>query len=157
MGPSSANRYIARNRKALYNYLILQRFEAGIVLLGTEVKSARAGAISLRESYGMLEKGEVWLHNLSIQLYGNRGYTEHDTRRRRKLLLQKREIRRIEQRMMEKGFALIPLSLYFKGPYLKVEIALARGKRQYDKRAQKEKAQIQRDLQRDIKIYRVKT
>ena len=158
MGQDSAIRYIARNRKAFYNYFILQRFEAGIVLLGTEVKSARTGAVSLRESYGLVEQGEVWLHNLTIRLYDHRGYSDHDPRRRRKLLLQKREIRKIEHRMMEKGLALIPLSLYFKGPHLKVELGLARGKRQYDKRAQKEKAQMQRELEREVKSsYRIKS
>jgi SsrA-binding protein len=151
-------RYIARNRKAFHNYFILQRFEAGIVLLGTEVKSARSGAITLRESYALLDKGELWLHNLNIHLYDHRGYEEHEPRRRRKLLLQKRELRRIEQRIIEKGLAVIPLSLYFKGPYLKVELALVRGKRQYDKRAQKEKAQMQRELDREMKgRYRIKS
>ena len=157
MGETPTIRHIARNRKALHNYFIVQRFEAGIVLLGTEVKSVRSGAVGLRESYGVVEKGEVWLHNLSIRLYDHRGYTDHEPRRRRKLLLQRREIRRIEQRMLEKGHTLIPLSLYFKGPFLKVELGLAKGKRQYDKRAQKEKAQMQRDLQREMKKYRIKT
>lgn len=158
MGAGLVVRHIARNRKAFYNYFILQRFEAGIALLGTEVKSARSGAVSLGDSYALLEQGEVWLHNLNIQLYDHRGYEEHDPRRRRKLLLQKREIRRIEQRIVEKGLALIPLSLYFKGPHLKVELGLVRGKRQYDKRAQKEKAQMQRELEREIKgRYRIKS
>jgi len=158
MDEKPAIRYVARNRKALHDYFIVHRFEAGIALLGTEVKSARTGAISLRESYALVEKNEVWLHNLNIHLYDHRGYTEHDPRRRRKLLLQAREIHKIQQRMLEKGLALIPLSLYFKGPYLKVELGLAQGKRQYDKRAQKEKAQMQRDLDREIKgRYRIKS
>jgi SsrA-binding protein len=158
MDEKPAIRYVARNRKALHNYFIVHRFEAGIALLGTEVKSARTGALSLRESYALVEKNEVWLHNLNIHPYDHRGYAEHEPRRRRKLLLQSREIRKIQQRMLEKGLALIPLSLYFKGPYLKVELGLAQGKRQYDKRAQKEKAQLQRDLDREIKSrYRIKS
>jgi SsrA-binding protein len=158
MSDAPAIRYVARNRKALHDYFILQRFEAGIVLLGTEVKSARMGIASLRESYALVERGELWLHNLKIPSYDRRGYADHEPRRRRKLLMQSREIHRIEHRMMEKGLALVPLSLYFKGPYLKVELGLAQGKRQYDKRAQKEKAQMQRDLEREAKTpYRVKS
>ncbi|MBI5060514.1 SsrA-binding protein SmpB [candidate division KSB1 bacterium] len=145
---------VAKNRKAWHDYHILQRYEAGIVLLGTEVKSVRAGHIGLRDSYAAFENGELFLFNLSISSYKDRGYTEHDERRRRKLLLHADELRKLRRQIDEKGNTLIPLQLYFKGRVLKAEIAVARGKKEYDKREQKEKAMMARELKRELKNRR---
>jgi SsrA-binding protein len=142
---------VAKNRKAWHNYEILQRFEAGIALLGTEVKAVRAGHVSLADAYGMIEKGELFLYNVSISAYKDRGYSDHDDRRKRKLLLHRDELRKLTRQVEEKGNTLIPLQLYFKGPYLKAEIAVARGKREYDKRQQKEEQRMDRELQRAVK------
>lgn len=146
-------RHIAVNRKAKRDYHILDRYEAGICLLGTEVKSLRAGNANLKDSYATVENGEVFLHKAHIALYDNGSIYNHDPLRVRKLLLQKREIKKLAQAIREKGLTLIPLSLYWKGKHAKVELALARGKRQYDKReaiAQREQA---RDLDRVMKNH----
>ncbi len=145
---------VARNKKAWHDYHILQRYEAGISLLGTEVKSVRAGHIGMRDAYAAFEENELYLHNLSINPYKDRGYSTHEERRRRKLLLRKDELRKIRRQIEEKGNTIVPLQLYFKGPYLKVELAVAQGKKEYDKRAQKEKAQADRELRRELKNRR---
>lgn len=151
MEVKSPLRIVAKNRKAWHDYTILQRFEAGIALLGTEVKSARAGHVGLRDAYAALEHGELYLHNVSISPYKDRGSAEHEERRRRKLLLNRDELRKIARQVEEKGNTIIPLQLYFKGPYLKVEIAVAQGKKQYDKRRQKEEQRMARELDREMK------
>ena len=145
---------VAKNRKAWHDYHILQRFEAGIVLLGTEVKAVRAGHIGLRDAYAAFDNGELFLFNVSISPYKDRGYSEHDERRRRKLLLHADELRKLRRQIDEKGNTIIPLQLYFKGRVLKAEIAVARGKKEYDKRDQKEKAMMARELQRELKNRR---
>jgi SsrA-binding protein len=142
---------VAKNRKAWHDYFILQRYEAGLSLLGTEVKSVRAGHVGLRDAYAGFENGELYLFNVSIGAYRDRGYTEHDERRRRKLLLHRDELKKLARQVEEKGNTLIPLALYFKGPYLKVEIAVAKGKKEYDKRRQKEEARMDRELDREFK------
>lgn len=144
-------RILAKNRKAWHDYFIVQRYEAGVSLLGTEVKSARAGHIALRDAYAAFDKGELFLHNVSIGAYRDRGYVEHEERRRRKLLLHREELRKLNRQVEEKGNTIIPLQIYFKGPHLKVEIAVARGKKQYDKRQQKEDARMARELDRELK------
>jgi SsrA-binding protein len=151
MADDGALKIVAKNRKAWHDYEILQRFEAGIALLGTEVKAARAGHASLADAYGLVEKGELWLYNVSISSYKNRGYAAHEERRRRKLLLHRDELRKLIRQVEEKGNTIVPLQLYFKGPYLKAEIAVARGKREYDKRRQKEEKRMDRELQRVLK------
>jgi SsrA-binding protein len=142
---------VARNRKAFHDYHILQKFEAGLVLEGPEVKSLRAGQVSLKESYATVRGDEVYLINLHITPYDKATIRPPDPMRDRKLLLNRRELKKIITRVEERGMALIPLSLYFKDQWAKVEIALARGKRQYDKRADKEKRQAEREIEREFK------
>ena len=134
------------NRKARHEYFIIEALEAGMVLTGTEVKSLRKGNANLQDSYAELRSGEVWLEGMHISPYEQGNINNHDPRRRRKLLLQRKQIRKLISGMKEKGLTLIPLSVYFKGPYAKVELALARGKKSYDKRD----AIAKRDAERDI-------
>jgi len=134
------------NRKARHEYFILEALEAGIVLTGTEVKSLRKGNANLQDSYAELRSGEVWLEGMHISPYEQGNINNHEPRRKRKLLLQRKQIRKLIGGMKEKGLTLIPLSVYFKGPYAKVELALARGKKSYDKRD----AIAKRDADRDI-------
>jgi SsrA-binding protein len=139
-------RVAVSNRKARHDYFILDTVEAGLVLRGTEVKSLRAGNANLQDSHAVIKNGEVWLLGMHISPYERGSYMNHDPRRTRKLLLSKREIRRLLTRVQEKGLTLIPLSIYFKGPYAKVELAVGQGKKSYDKR----EAIKQRDAKRDI-------
>ena len=125
---------VASNRKARHDYHIEDVYEAGLVLTGTEVKSLRAGRASLVDGYGSVENGEAWLENVHIPEYVQGTWTNHSTRRRRKLLLNRVEIDKLSGKIKESGFTLIPLSIYFKDGNAKVEIALAKGKREYDKR-----------------------
>jgi len=125
---------ICLNRKARFNYHILETFEAGLMLTGTEVKSLRAGRANIKDSYGGIEDGEIWLIGLHISPYEQGSTHAHDPERPRKLLLSAREIRRLINKVQEKGHTIVPLRMYFKGGWAKVEIALATGKRQYDKR-----------------------
>jgi len=134
------------NRKARHEYFILEALEAGIVLTGTEVKSLRRGDANLQDSYAELRSGGVWLEGMHISPYEHGNINNHEPRRKRKLLLQRKQIRKLIGGMKEKGLTLIPLSVYFKGPYAKVELALARGKKSYDKRD----AIAKRDADRDI-------
>lgn len=125
---------IAQNRKARHDYSIEQTFEAGIVLQGTEVKSLRAGRATLVDGYGAVQDGEVWLYNVHIPEYDPGTWTNHSPRRPRKLLLHRDEIAKLVGKTKEGGYTLVPLSLYFKDGYAKVEIALARGRKSHDKR-----------------------
>lgn len=125
---------IARNRKARFNYQIVDTYEAGMVLVGTEVKSLRAGRCNLGDSYAELKGGELYLVNLHISPYEQAHRDNHDPLRTRKLLLNRSELRKLEGRVAEKGLTLVPLSLYFKNGRAKCELALARGKKLYDKR-----------------------
>ena len=142
---------ITVNRKARHEYHILQTFEAGIVLVGTEVKSLRQGKANLVDSYGKVDKGEVWLANAHISEYAQGNINNHDPRRERKLLLNKSEIRKLIGKTREKGLTLIPLRLYFKNGKVKVELALAKGKKVYDKRRDIAKKDFQREQERRIK------
>lgn len=137
---------IARNRKARHNYEINQTFEAGIELRGAEVKSLRAGKVNLSDAYAVVENGEVILRNLHINRYPMAQDQEMDPDRPRRLLLHRREIRKIQQKTMQKGMTLVPLHLYFRGPMAKVELALAIGRRKYDKRDAIAKAEAQRRI-----------
>jgi SsrA-binding protein len=139
-------RVVISNRKARHDYFIIDTLEAGLVLKGTEVKSLRAGNANLLDSHALVKNGEVWLLGMHISPYEHASFDKHDPRRTRKLLLSKREIRRLLARVQEKGLTIIPLSVYFKGPYAKIELAIAQGKKSYDKR----EALKQRDAKRDI-------
>lgn len=134
MARQQGRQLVARNRKARYNYEILDTYEAGLVLTGTEVKSLRAGRASITEGYAEVRDGEAWLRNVHIPEYDQGSWTNHEPRRSRKLLLHRTEIAKLIGKTQERGLTLVPLSLYFKDGYAKVELALARGKRVYDKR-----------------------
>lgn len=142
---------VAENRKARHDYHIEETFEAGIALQGTEVKSLRLGQANLRDSYAVVEKGEVLMYNVHISPYpfGNR--FNHEPRRTRKLLLHRAEIRRLIGRTREKGYTLVPLRIYFKRGKAKVELALARGKKLYDKREDIAKRDARRDMERALR------
>ncbi len=133
MARQHGRQVIAQNRKARYNYEILDTYEAGLVLTGTEVKSLRAGRASLTEGYAEVRDGEVWLRNVHIPEYDQGSWTNHEPRRSRKLLLHRDEIARLIGKTQEKGLTLIPLSLYFKDGYAQVELALAPGKKVHHK------------------------
>lgn len=154
MEATGSVKIVAQNRKARHDYHIIQTYEAGIALLGTEVKSVREGHVNLRDSFAKVENGQVLLYSMGINPYRNRGYTEVDERRVRKLLLNRTEIRKIQRQVLEKSYTLVPLQLYFKGQYLKVELAVVQGKREYDKRDAKEELRAKRELDREIKNRR---
>jgi SsrA-binding protein len=145
------NKTIATNRKAYHNYHILDKFEAGIVLTGTEIKSIRAGRVNLGQAFVKPEGGEIWLINAHIARYEAGSYMSHEPTRTRKLLLNRREIRNLISKTSEKGSTLVPLSLYLKGHIAKVEIALAKGKKQYDKRETIQQRDAEREMDRTIK------
>jgi len=150
--PVSSNRaptdrkIIASNRKARHDYTVVDTYEAGIALMGTEVKALREGRASLVDGYATIDEGEVWLQGVHIAEYAQGTWTNHAPRRKRKLLLHKAEIERLEQRTKESGLTLVPLQLYFSGSHVKVELALARGKRSYDKRQDLAKRDAQREI-----------
>src|SRR5205814_4098296 len=125
---------IAENRKAYHDFHLLETFEAGVALLGTEVKAIREGRVNLRDSYARVEDGEVFLFNVHISPYSHRGYADHEPLRRRKLLLHRDEIRKLIGKTVEKGMTLVPTRLYFKNGRVKVAVSLAKGKKEYDKR-----------------------
>ncbi|WP_297848913.1 SsrA-binding protein SmpB [Mycobacterium sp.] len=137
---------MATNRKARHNYSIIESFEAGVALQGTEVKSLREGQASLADAFATIDDGEVWLRNLYIAEYQHGSWTNHDPRRNRKLLLHRQEIDRLIGKIRDGNLALMPLSLYFFEGKVKVELALARGKRAFDKRQD----MAQRDAQREV-------
>ncbi len=143
---------IADNRKAHFNYEILERWEAGLVLKGTEVKSLRNGRANLKDAYARIHNGEVFIYQLHISPYNFAYYDNHDPLRPRKLLLHKREIKKLYGKMNEKGFSVVPLKLYFVNGKAKLTIALARGKRKYDKRESIKRRDTERDLARSYKI-----
>lgn len=154
--PGSAHngsmKIIVTNRKARHEYSIVETFEAGIALMGTEVKSLREGRANLTDAYATVEGGEVILHNLHISPYSHTSQTQLDPRRNRKLLLHKLEIRRVIGKVNEKGLTLIPLKLYFNAKGLaKVELALAKGKKSYDKRRDIAERDANRDLRREMR------
>lgn len=145
------NKQIARNRKARHDYEILETFEAGLVLVGTEVKSLREGRVNLTDSYAEVRNGEVILRNLHISPYRQANHFNHEPTRSRKMLLHKREIRKLIGKTTEKGLTLVPLSLYFTHGIAKCQLGLARGKRSFDKRASKADADAQRKLQQAMR------
>ena len=151
MKTNDEEKNITVNRKASHEYHILQTIEAGIALVGTEVKSLRQGKANLVDGYAKIEKGEVWLVNVNISEYTQGNINNHDPRRDRKLLLNKNEIRKLIGKTKEKGLTLVPLRLYFKSGKVKVELALAKGKKVYDKRESIAKRDFQRQQERRIK------
>ncbi len=134
MPREKGRKLVAQNKKARYDYSIEDVYEAGMVLTGTEVKSLRAGRASLTDGYATLDDGEIWLRGVHIPEYTQGTWTNHEPRRARKLLLHKEELRRIAAKVKESGVTLVPLKIYFQDSYAKVEIAVARGRRSYDKR-----------------------
>lgn len=147
----AARENIAENRKAMHDYHLLETFEAGIALQGTEVKSIRGGRVNLRDSYARVEGGEVFLYNVHISPYGNRGYVDHEPTRRRKLLLHKQEIRKLIGKTVEKGMTLVPVRMYLKNGRIKVAISLAKGKQLHDKRETVKKREADRETRAAMK------
>ena len=145
---------IAENRKAFHDYHLLETFEAGIVLLGTEVKAIREGRVNLRDSFARVEDGEVFLYNVNISPYSHRGYADHEPLRRRKLLLHRDEIRKLIGKTVEKGMTLIPVRLYYKKGRVKVAVSLAKGKKEYDKRETIKRREADRETRAAIKSRR---
>ena len=143
-----SNRCIARNKKALHNYFVDETHETGIVLLGTEVKSLRESKLQLVDAYARFEKGELWLLNAHISPYAHGTHENHEPMRPRKLLMHRRELRRLRTKSEQAGFTLIPLSLYFKEGKIKCELGLCRGKKQFDKRESIRKRESARDIAR---------
>lgn len=147
-------RLIADNRKARHDYHLLDTFEAGIVLLGTEVKAIREGRVNLKDSFGRVEQGEVFLHNLHVSPYSHRGYAAHEPRRRRKLLLNRGEIRKLIGRTVERGCTLVPVRMYFRNGLVKVSVSIAKGKKTHDKRETIRRRQIDRETRAMMKDRR---
>tara|TARA_B100000073_G_scaffold43212_1_gene32241 strand:+ start:93 stop:542 length:450 start_codon:yes stop_codon:yes gene_type:complete len=145
------NIVVATNRKAFHEYRILEEFEAGVQLRGSEVKSIREGKASLKQSYILIRKGEAWLRGAHIASYSHTGYEGHEPVRDRKLLLHKKEIYKINSKLAEKGLTAVPIKIYFKGGFIKLEFGLAKGKKLYDKRDTKKKQDVQRDIQRAMR------
>ncbi|MDQ3644135.1 MAG: SsrA-binding protein SmpB [Actinomycetota bacterium] len=141
---------VASNRQAAYRYHLLDRWECGIQLQGSEVKAIRDGGVQLKDGYAALEDGELWLHNVHIAPYQPAAREGHEPERTRKLLLHRREIERLTGSLAERGLTLVPTRLYFKGSRAKVEIALARGKDHYDKRRSLKEKDQQREIQRAL-------
>jgi SsrA-binding protein len=150
----AAQRIIADNRKARHDYHLLDTWEAGIALLGTEVKAIREGRVNLRDSYGRVENGEIWLYGVHISPYSHRGYAQHDATRRRKLLLHRAEIRKLIGQTVEKGHTLVPLRMYFKDGRIKVALSLAKGKQAHDKRETIKRREIERETRAAVKERR---
>jgi SsrA-binding protein len=146
-----AQRVIADNRKALHDFAVLETYEAGIALLGTEVKSIREGSVNLRDSFARIDRGEVWLLNMHIGPYSHTGYAAHEDRRHRKLLLHSHEIRKLAGRVAEKGLTLVPLQMYFKNGRVKVALALAKGKQAHDKRETIRRREVDRETRAAVK------
>ena len=149
-----AERLLADNRKAHHDYHILHTYEAGIVLLGTEVKSIREGHVNLRDSFARVEGSEVFIYNVHISPYSHRGYADHEPTRRRKLLLHKGEIRKLIGKTVERGMTLVPVRMYLKNGRVKVVVGVAKGKKLYDKRETIRRREAERETRRAIKQRR---
>ena len=150
----AAQKNIAENRKAYHDYHILETYETGVVLLGTEVKSIREGRVNLRDSFARAENGEVFVYNIHIQPYSHRGYSEHDPLRQRKLLLHAHEIRKLIGKTVEKGMTLVPLRMYFKKGRVKLALGLAKGKQLHDKREAIKRRETDRETRAAVKRRR---
>jgi SsrA-binding protein len=148
MAKTNEEKTVAVNRKARYEYHIEETYEAGLLLEGSEVKSLRVGNVSLQDAFARPEKNEIWLYNLHITPWDKGSHFKPDPKRKRKLLLRKPEIRRLIGKVSEKGYALIPLRVYFKGRWAKLELALAKGKKLYDKRQAIREKEAKREMER---------
>jgi SsrA-binding protein len=146
-----AQRVIADNRKAFHDYHVLDTWEAGLVLLGTEVKAIREGRVNLRDSYARLDKGEVWLMNVHISPYSHTGYAHHEERRHRKLLMHRHEIQKLTGKVQEKGLTLVPLQMFFVRGRVKVTLALVKGKQAHDKRETIRRRETDRETRAAVK------
>jgi SsrA-binding protein len=146
-----AQRIIADNRKAYHDYHVLESMEAGVALLGTEVKAIREGRVNLRDSYARIENGEVWLMNVHISPYSHTGYAHHEERRQRKLLLHRHEIRKLTGQVAEKGLTLVPLQLYYKDGRVKVALGVVKGKQAHDKRETIRRREVDRETRAAMK------
>ncbi|ESQ06120.1 SsrA-binding protein [Streptomyces sp. ADI96-15] len=156
MAKEKGRKLIAQNKKARHDYLIIDTYEAGLVLTGTEVKSLRQGRASLVDGFVQLDGHEAWLHNVHVPEYSQGTWTNHSARRKRKLLLHREEIDRLESKSQETGHTIVPLALYFKDGRAKVEIALAKGKKEYDKRQTLREKQDRREAERAMSAVRRK-
>ena len=150
----AAQKNIAENRKAFHDYHILETFESGMVLVGTEVKSIREGRVNLRDSFARAENGEVFAYNIHIHPYSHRGYADHDPLRKRKLLLHAHEIRKLIGKTVERGMTLVPLRMYFKNGKVKMALGLARGKQMHDKRETIKRREADRETRAAVKARR---
>jgi SsrA-binding protein len=151
---TASDRVIAENRKAFHDYHIVETFEAGVALQGTEVKSIREGRVNLRDSYARVENGEVFVYNVHISPYSHRGYADHEPTRRRKLLLHRQEIRKLIGKTVERGMTLVPIKVYFKNNRIKIAISLAKGKQAHDKREAIKKRETDRETRAAVKERR---
>ncbi|MEU3046068.1 MULTISPECIES: SsrA-binding protein SmpB [unclassified Streptomyces] len=156
MAKEKGRKLIAQNKKARHDYHVLDTYECGLVLTGTEVKSLRQGRASLADGFVQIDGGEAWLHNVHVPEYSQGTWTNHSARRRRKLLLHREEIDKLESKSQETGHTIVPLALYFKDGRAKVEIALAKGKKEYDKRQTLREKQDRREADRAISAARRK-
>ena len=147
----AARRLIAENRKARHDYHVIETFESGVALLGTEVKAIREGRVNLRDSYARVDRGEVWMLNVHISPYSHRGYAQHAELRQRKLLMHRHEIRKLVGQTAERGLTLVPLEMYFKNGRVKVLLALAKGKQAYDKRETLRRREVDRETRAAVK------
>jgi SsrA-binding protein len=147
---------IVTNRKARHDYEIIGSVEAGLVLLGSEVKSLREGRANISDAYARIKGGELWITGMHISFYKQAAFENHDPLRDRKVLIKKHELKKLQRRIEEKGITLIPLRLYFKNKWAKVDLGIARGKRKYDKKEAIAQRDAQRDLEREQKKYKFK-
>lgn len=145
---------VAENRKAFHDYHIVETFEAGVVLVGTEVKSIREGNVNLRDSFARVEGAEIWLYNVHINPYSHRGSSDHEPTRRRKLLLHRREIRKLIGKTTERGMTLVATRMYFQNGHVKVAIGLAKGKKAHDKRETIKRREADRETRAAVKERR---
>jgi SsrA-binding protein len=152
--PQAGEKLIASNKKALHEYFIVQKLEAGLVLTGTEVKALRDGKANLKDAYVIFKNGEAYLFGLHISPYSHGNIQNHEPDRTRKLLLHKRELDKLHGQTAEKGLTVVPLRLYFKGARVKTEIAVVRGKKQYDKRDSERSRELDREAQQAMKERR---
>ncbi|MEJ8657625.1 SsrA-binding protein SmpB [Streptomyces sp. MS1.AVA.4] len=154
MAKEKGRKLIAQNKKARHDYHILDTYECGLVLMGTEVKSLRQGRASLADGFVQIDDHEAWLHNVHVPEYSQGTWTNHSARRKRKLLMHREEIDKLESKSQETGHTIVPLALYFKDGRAKVEIALARGKKEYDKRQTLREKQDRRETDRAMSAVR---
>ena len=153
--PRDGVKVVAHNKKAYHDYFVLEKYEAGIELAGTEVKSVRLGAVNLKDSYCTVKNGELFVQNLHISPYEKGNIFNKDPQRPKRLLMHKREIMKLYGQLKQEGLALVPLSVYFKGPLVKVELGLCKGKKLYDKRESIARKEVEREMDRGVKAKNI--